>query len=79
MVTVIYDDYDEDEWVHDEDEGEDDLLVCPSCSQAVHEDTQQCPHCGDWIIPVYPKGRWKEVVWALAAVMVILAMILMVL
>ena len=54
QVKVIYDDYDEDEWAHDEDEGEDDLLVCPSCSQAVHEDTQQCPHCGDWIIPVYP-------------------------
>jgi predicted nucleic acid-binding Zn ribbon protein len=72
------DDYEDDEWV--EDEGADDpdaeLLQCPSCGKAVHEDTQQCPHCGDWIIPVYADARWKRWVWAAAAILIILSMIL---
>jgi len=72
----LYDDPDE-EWIEDEDEGdpEDDLLLCPSCRAAVHEDTQQCPHCGDWIIPVYPKSRLKRLVWAVVAVLLALALI----
>jgi hypothetical protein len=55
-----YGDYDgpDEEWVEDEDEGEDDpeadLLVCPSCGARVYDDTEKCPHCGDWIRPEYP-------------------------
>lgn len=57
------DDFLDDEWVEDDD-SEDVLLACPSCGQSVHEETQQCPHCGDWIIPVYPSrplSRWLVV------------------
>jgi len=56
----------EDDWIDEsDDDAADDLLQCPSCQVAVHEDTQQCPHCGDWITPVYPRsrlGRWVIVV-----------------
>ncbi len=73
------DDYPDEEWVEDDDSGDDsgdDLLVCPSCRAAVHEDTQQCPQCGDWITPVYPATRWKRLVWTVVAVLAI-ALILM--
>ena len=57
----------DDEWI--EDEGGDEMLVCPVCQQAVHEDTQQCPHCGDWIIPRYPgETRWRAI-WGIAALL----------
>ena len=71
-------DYDgpDEEWIEDEEEdSEDALLSCPSCGAAVHEDTQQCPHCGDWIIPVYPKGHTKQLVWALITIILVLALI----
>ncbi len=74
---MAWDDYPDEEWVEDEGDPEDVLLICPSCSEAVHEDTQQCPHCGDWIIPAYPEARWKKRVWMIAAVLVVLAFLLM--
>ncbi|MGB2985128.1 MAG: hypothetical protein WBE26_04530 [Phycisphaerae bacterium] len=72
-----YDDYPDEEWVDEEEDSGDDLLVCPSCKRPVHEDTQQCPHCGDWIIPVWPGQRSKRLVWVVAAVLVIVALIMM--
>ena len=63
MIDI--DEYADEEWVDDEEDTGDDLLTCPACRQAVHEETQQCPHCGDWITPVYPRsrlGRWVIVV-----------------
>jgi len=65
------DDIADEEWV-DEDESSDELLVCPSCRRDVHEDTQQCPHCGDWITPEYPRGSTKRWVYAVVAILLIL-------
>ena len=73
------DDFDDDEWVDDVDDGESECLACPSCRGEVHEDTQQCPHCGDWITPVYPERRVTGWVWKVAAILAILAMLLIVL
>lgn len=76
--------FDDDEWIDDEEDVEDDdadadedLLICPSCTRPVHEDTQQCPHCGDWITPTYPTSPWKRAIWIMAALLVIAAMILL--
>ena len=69
------DDYADEEWVDDENDSEDDLLICPTCRRAVHEDTQQCPHCGDWITPIWPAERLKRLVWVVAAVLAILALL----
>lgn len=72
------DDFDEDhEWVDDDaDDSADDLLVCPNCRADVHEDTQQCPHCGEWITPVYPsEHRWSRV-WIVAVILLLLAFVL---
>ena len=72
-----YDEYADEEWVEDESGDDvDDLLTCPSCKQDVHEDTQQCPYCGDWIIPVDTQGRWKKTVWSIAAILIIISFLL---
>ncbi len=73
----MYDDYDEQDWIEDEAEDGDDLLVCPSCLASVHEETQQCPHCGDWIIPVYPGSSSRRIA-ALVVVALLLASIVLV-
>ena len=76
----MIDDYDneDDEWVEDEgDDGEDhDVLECPSCHAAVHEDTQKCPNCGDWIVAVYPQRRTKRIVVVGATLLLIAALLL---
>ena len=72
---MAYEPYDDDQWVDEDHDSDDDLLICPACKAAVHEDTQQCPRCGDWIIPVYPGQRPRRVVWLIAAALVILALI----
>jgi len=69
------DEFADEEWVTDEDDSVDELLVCPACGQAVHEDTQQCPHCGDWIVPAYPRNQFGRVIWGVAVVLVILSML----
>ncbi len=49
-------------------------MTCPNCRGTVTEDTQKCPHCGDWITPVdghrrpIRRRRWMFV----AAVMIML-------
>lgn len=74
---MAYEAYDDEERVAEDEDSGDDLLMCPACKNAVHEDTQQCPYCGDWIIPVYPGERSKRVVWLIAAALLILAFIVM--
>ena len=67
----------DEEWAEDEDsdDSEAELLICPACRRSVHEDTQQCPYCGDWITPVHPDKPWKRYLWAVAAVLVIISLI----
>lgn len=57
-------------------EAEEELLICPSCRESVHEDTEKCPHCGDWITPVDSRaGGWRWI-WTVAAGLLIAAMLL---
>jgi len=65
----------DEDWVEDDGGPEDDLLTCPSCHAAVHEDTQQCPHCGDWIIPIDRRHGPKRIIWALAVVLLVVALL----
>ncbi|MFH1418199.1 MAG: zinc ribbon domain-containing protein [Planctomycetota bacterium] len=46
-------------------------MVCPSCGANVTEDTQKCPHCGDWITPEYPsRHNWRR--WVFVAVVLLM-------
>ena len=72
---MAWDDEADEEWVEDEAEDSDaNLLACPSCRQSVHEDTQQCPHCGDWITPTDLSGRAGQWVWVAVVVLLILSL-----
>jgi len=68
---------DEEEWTEEEGDDEDDLLVCPSCGRPVHEETQQCPHCGDWIVPAYPRRPGRRLLWSVVVVFLVAAMTLL--
>ena len=72
---VYVDDGADEDWVEDDASDDDDVLLCPSCRKDVHEDTQQCPHCGDWITPVDPQSRWKRLVWVIVVVMMVLLLV----
>ena len=65
----------DEDWVEDEggDSDENDLLHCPNCHKEVHEDTQQCPYCREWITPVDRRGTRNRWVWIVAAILLILA------
>ena len=74
---MTYDGFDDDEWVEDEGDEHDCLLQCPSCHATVHEDTQQCQYCGDWIVPVYPRHPLRKLVFVGCALLLVLALILL--
>lgn len=64
----------DEEWVDEEDDSEGELLSCPSCRCEVHEDTQQCPHCGEWITPVDPRDRPRLWLWTVVVAALIVSM-----
>ena len=69
----------EPEWspdFEDDDEPEDDQLPCPSCGAMVYDDTDRCPHCGDWIMPLASAAGRKSRLWIVAAILVIIAMVI---
>ena len=33
-------------------ESEEDQLPCPSCGRMMYEDSDRCPYCGDWVMPL---------------------------
>ena len=70
-------DNEDDEWIEDEgDDGDDDdFLECPSCHAAVHEDTQKCPYCGDWIVAVYPHRRARRIFVVGATLLLVAALL----
>ncbi len=57
-----------------DDEG--DVVPCPGCGSEVYEETQKCPHCGDWITPSVALNR-KNPIWIIAAILALLAMIVL--
>jgi hypothetical protein len=66
--------FDENEESFDEglsDSGDLPEMRCPSCGATVTEDTQQCPDCGDWIIPQDPAGHgWRR--WVFVAIILVM-------
>jgi hypothetical protein len=43
---------DEEAWDDDRDDAEDDeesTIPCPYCKRPIHEDSQRCPHCENYI------------------------------
>ncbi len=52
---------------------EPDEAPCPHCRNLIYEETEQCPHCGEWVVrPSFSRGT----LWSVLAVLVILAFLL---
>lgn len=58
-----------------EDEEENEEYICPSCGRGVHEETQRCPHCGDWIMPANPRAQNRSTIYILIIVLATLALL----
>ena len=64
-----------EEDVEDEDESLGDA-ICPSCRKTVTEDTQKCPHCGDWITPEHPSSHgWRRWIFVAAVLVMVWALL----
>ncbi len=74
---MTYEDWEDEDWIEDDGGDCDDVLACPTCERLVHEDTQQCPHCGDWITPIDPSHRTKKLLVSVVVVLLILSFVLM--
>ncbi len=36
-------------WTDDDEERDEPTIPCPYCRQPIHEESQRCPRCGNWI------------------------------
>ncbi|MCP4248024.1 MAG: hypothetical protein GY778_13335 [bacterium] len=59
----------------DDDATEDDQLPCPACGAMVYDDTDRCPHCGDWIMPLAAAAGRKSRLWIAVVVLMIIALL----
>ena len=44
---------DDDLWDEDEDDGDDEeeaTIPCPNCKRPIHDESQRCPYCGEYIL-----------------------------
>jgi hypothetical protein len=71
----------DEDWVdpEDDEDASGDLLICPSCRREVHDETEKCPYCGDWITPVYPSGAGKRFLLIALITLLIVALLAVVL
>ena len=76
------DEYDQQEWAEesdwvaddaDEDDPEGDLLPCPSCGEMIYDDTDRCPYCGNWVMPMAAASSRRSRVWLVAVILVIIS------
>ncbi len=54
----------------------DDVFPCPSCGREIHEETEQCPYCGDWVMPLAAAAGRRSLVWVVAALLVIAGLLI---
>jgi predicted nucleic acid-binding Zn ribbon protein len=72
------DDDRDDPLPEDMDDDDDDslpMMSCPACRASIVEDTQQCPYCGEWIMP--ESGGRKRSVALYIAIAIMLGIVLL--
>jgi DNA-directed RNA polymerase subunit RPC12/RpoP len=47
-IALAWNDDDSDEY-DDEEDGSDDLIVCPYCGESIYDDAVRCPHCEKYL------------------------------
>jgi hypothetical protein len=59
-------DDEDDDWEVPEpdalDDGDAEVVTCPSCGEEIFEEAQQCPYCGDYVVhstsPLVGRPLW---------------------
>ncbi len=71
----------DEEYEEDWDDDESSTVPCPSCGRPVYEDAEQCPHCGEYIVPgmnsnvLASRPKWFQILAILGIIAVILSFI----
>lgn len=68
------DDWDDEDWP--EDDGISDVVTCVYCGSDVYEDAEQCPTCGNYIVPDTSPWSGRSPIWILLGLAVIIAVII---
>jgi len=55
----------------DLDDSSSDTLPCPACRMMVYDDTDRCPHCGQWIMPLAGYRSHRKQIWTAIIVFVL--------
>ena len=53
---------------------EPDLEICPNCRKLVHDETEQCPHCHEYITPI-SQPSWAYL-WVFVVALLLFGMLL---
>ncbi len=70
------DEFDEDEFPDENDDGLTETVPCPSCGADVYDEAEQCPYCGNHITsPTNPWGG-RSAWWVALAVLGLVATVL---
>jgi len=64
----------QDEAESEAEEADAELLGCPECGAMVYEETQRCPQCGEWIMPLAAASRPGRM-WLVVVVLAIVALV----
>jgi predicted RNA-binding Zn-ribbon protein involved in translation (DUF1610 family) len=59
----------DEEFGWEESEESDDRLPCPECGDMIYEDSEQCPHCGLYVMPLAHAARSRS--WFVLAIVVL--------
>lgn len=65
------DDLEWEGWQDDDKDVEGDLLPCPECGAMIYEDTDQCPACGMYVMPLAHAGRSRSWITVLVVIAVL--------
>jgi hypothetical protein len=70
------DDHEWQEELEEFEKAEPEVLPCPSCGQDVYEESERCPHCGDWVMPLAASACTRSSVWIIAAILALIAILI---
>ena len=59
---------------HDDESSE--TLPCPNCGAEIYEDTERCPHCGEYVTPTGSLWAGRPAWWIILGILGTLATII---
>lgn len=74
-------DYEENEDFGDDDDGDVDMSPCPLCGEPIYDESECCPHCGEYIVHstnfLSDKSIWFRAFWLILVTFLIYQMIVL--